>query len=564
MNKVRTAFSKIVESKQHSPIYMMHRYFARRPYNVFSELIKHYTVEGNIVLDPFCGGGVTVVEGLLLKRKVIGVDINPLATFVTEMEVSPLEIDKFWNEYKSLKERVQDTMDYLYKTSCPQCSASPSLFGLDSTSYFSWIEWETGKMLRCKYKCSQGHSGEKKPDRNDLFLAQEIEKDFEKIVNKENLWFPNQPIPSGDKTDSLLQKGYDYFWQLFTKRSLIALSVLNKEIQKIEDSRIERFLLFALSGTLKWASKQSHLRGKVVEGWAMHAYWIYPRSLEINVWETFTKRCKAIIRGKEYIRCLNSYYRKASKFHDLKKNANAIILNRSSDNLPIPDNSIDAVITDPPYGGNVNYGELADYWLVWLNGICPSIMDKTNEAVINTTQGKGLREYEEILYNVFKECHRVLKDGNPFVATFNSKDLVIISSFIKAVVRAGFQLMENGLLYQPPIKAYVTTVHAKEVGAFTGDFIFTFYKESKHKKFVKVGRNHCRGLIDDIVNNYTKKAKTEIQLRKWVYKEIIPLMAEWVKSDGVWISEVAKYAELQIKKQKFENLHFDQARSIAR
>ncbi len=59
----------------------MHRYFARRPWSVFRELIAHYSNPGSIILDPFCGGGVTVVEGLRLGRKVIGVDINPLATF---------------------------------------------------------------------------------------------------------------------------------------------------------------------------------------------------------------------------------------------------------------------------------------------------------------------------------------------------------------------------------------------------------------------------------------------------------------------------------------------------
>jgi DNA modification methylase len=562
--KVKSPFLKFVEAKQHSPAYMMHRYFARRPYNVFSELIKHYTEEGDTILDPFCGGGVTVVEGLLLKRKVIGVDINPLATFVTEMEITPLSRDKFLKELDSLRERVQATMDYLYMTNCPHCSISPTLFGSKFKSYFDWIEWENEKILRCKYRCLQGHSGEKEPDENDFALVQKIERDFEKIIKEKRLCYPQQSIPNGDKTDSLLQKGYDYFEQLFTKRNLIALSVLRKEILRVKDHQIKRFLLFALSGTLKWASKQSHLRGDVVEGWAMHAYWIYPRSLEINVWETFIKRCKAIVRGKEYLYSLNNYYKKASTFDDMNKNANVMILNQSSDTLPLPGNSIDAIITDPPYGGNVNYGELADYWLVWLDGIYPGIMDKSKEAVINTTQGKGLKEYEEILFGVFKECHRVLKNGCPLVATFNSKDLIIISSFVKAVVRAGFQLMDNGLLYQPPIKAYVTTVHAKEVGAFTGDFIFTFYKEHKSKKFRKVDKNYCRESIDKIIGKYANKAKTEIQLRKWVYEESIPLFAEWVKSPGDWINEVARYAELQIKKQRFEDLHFEQARAIAR
>ena len=54
-----------VVAKPHTPVYKMHRYFARRPWSVFRSLIEHYSNPGSIVLDPFCGGG-TVVE---LDRK---------------------------------------------------------------------------------------------------------------------------------------------------------------------------------------------------------------------------------------------------------------------------------------------------------------------------------------------------------------------------------------------------------------------------------------------------------------------------------------------------------------
>ena len=50
-----------VKAEPHTPVYKMHRYFARRPHNVFRHLIEHYTDEGDVILDPFCGGGVTVV-----------------------------------------------------------------------------------------------------------------------------------------------------------------------------------------------------------------------------------------------------------------------------------------------------------------------------------------------------------------------------------------------------------------------------------------------------------------------------------------------------------------------
>lgn len=78
---------KSIKAKGHTPQYRMHRYFARRPYNVFRGLISHYSKKGDIVLDCFCGGGVTVFEGAALERKVVGVDINPLATFITRMQM---------------------------------------------------------------------------------------------------------------------------------------------------------------------------------------------------------------------------------------------------------------------------------------------------------------------------------------------------------------------------------------------------------------------------------------------------------------------------------------------
>ena len=50
-----------VVAKPHTPVYKMHRYFARRPWSVFRALIEHYSNPGSIIIDPFCGG-VTVVE----------------------------------------------------------------------------------------------------------------------------------------------------------------------------------------------------------------------------------------------------------------------------------------------------------------------------------------------------------------------------------------------------------------------------------------------------------------------------------------------------------------------
>ena len=77
-----------LKSEPHTPVYKMHKYFARRPQNVFRALAENYTSKGDVILDVFCGGGVTLFEALSVGRKVIANDINPLASFISRMEVT--------------------------------------------------------------------------------------------------------------------------------------------------------------------------------------------------------------------------------------------------------------------------------------------------------------------------------------------------------------------------------------------------------------------------------------------------------------------------------------------
>ena len=48
--------------------------------------IKSLTKINDLVLDPFMGGGTTLIEALRAERKVVGIDLNPIATFVTKVK----------------------------------------------------------------------------------------------------------------------------------------------------------------------------------------------------------------------------------------------------------------------------------------------------------------------------------------------------------------------------------------------------------------------------------------------------------------------------------------------
>lgn len=517
-------YAKVVEAQAHTPVYKMHRYFARRPWNVFAALIEHYTQPGDVILDPFCGGGVTVVEGLRLGRRVVGVDLNPLATYVTEMEVRPLDLESFRRCYERVEAGVSDRICRFYGTTCATCSADDAVC--------DWIRWKRSEIIEIRYFCQKcGGYRRKRPSREDIALARQLDQEFDDLVGWEGLWYPKVRIPVGDKTESLLKSGLSYYHELFTKRNLLALALLHGEIEKVEERDSRDFLRFAFSSSLKWASKQSHLRGEVVEGWALHAYWIYPESLEINVWNTFARRYEAVLRGKRFgNEAIGEYYVGAESFDDISRGeAACLILPRSSTSLPIPDESVDVVITDPPYGGNVNYGELADYWMVWFG---EQTIPKEDEIVINRTQGKRLSQYESLLAAVFRECWRVLKPGRCMVVTFNSKDLRVIASFVIASGSAGFTLHPDGLVYQPPISAYSTTFHAMQIGALTGDFIFTFVKEGSPTK--EPGRDALASLekkINQVLTRGVANCLTETELRLQAYELLIPFLASHAIGD---------------------------------
>jgi adenine-specific DNA methylase len=521
----------------------MHKYFARRPWNVFSDLIAQCSSEGEIVLDPFCGGGVTVVEALKLRRKAVGVDANPIATYVTSMECKPVKLHELTSAFDELRLRVADELSSLYRTRCSECGGG---------AIADWFEWDerSRQILRVKLDCPLCGSLEQKASRADQALAKKIERNFEKSVGTRKLWFPNTQIPTGDKTGQLLTQGYVSFHELFTKRNLLALATLRKEILKSRNNAARELLLFVLSSSLKWASRQSHMRGKIVEGWAMHAFWIYPRSLEMNEWNVYNRRYQAVYRGKQYSNeHIGSYCKFTDSFADLLDgDATCLVLSGDAADLPIPQNSVDAIVTDPPYGGNVNYAELSDFWNVWVDD--GRTIDKTNEVVINRTQEKSIDEYQKLLELVFAECYRVLKPGRWLVSTFNSKDFRVVTCFVVAASRAGFTFVREGVRYQAPIRAYTTTFHAMQIGAFVGDFIFTFRKEAKQPRIVfeEDEWRKIQATISNLVEENVESGRAEPNLREQAYEILIPFLVKYAVANPVQCRRAADFFELKVRR----------------
>src|SRR6266404_5718783 len=70
------------ERQEDARHYGVHPYFTRRPANVVRAYVERYSEEGDVVLDPFGGTGVTAIESFLLGRRAIQNDLNPFANFI--------------------------------------------------------------------------------------------------------------------------------------------------------------------------------------------------------------------------------------------------------------------------------------------------------------------------------------------------------------------------------------------------------------------------------------------------------------------------------------------------
>jgi len=124
--------------------------------------------------------------------------------------------------------------------------------------------------------------------------------------------------------------------------------------------------------------------------------------------------------------------------------------------LPWPDSAFDAVITDPPYYGNVPYADISDFFYVWLRRtvghlypehFATETTPKKSEAVADATRYGGSQEkarlaYEEMMAQSFREAHRVLKPGGQMTVVYAHKTTLGWSTLVDALRGAGFTVTE--------------------------------------------------------------------------------------------------------------------------
>lgn len=341
-------------------------------------------------------------------------------------------------------------------------------------------------MFAIEYDCPKCGRGFKAPSRSDLEKFLGIKRRFE--ISKDSLLYPKEGVKTSESDKRPVNHGYKYFYQLFNERQLLSLSLLLNGIMQVRDLSTREFLLLAFSASLETNNllcKYETKWDKISATFAIPAYHPTERIAENNVWGgrygrgTFVKSYRKILLAKgvglkgtmdekvKYIP-VNSPYRFTKLAHSyikLKANDSDVLLKcADSEKMTfLPNESVDLVLTDPPYFDNFTYSRLSDFFYVWLkiplSTVYPRFFGKPTsmrrqEIVLDRKTGKSLNNVVKSLSRVFSECNRVMRKDGLLVFTFHHNQLWAWEGLYDSVKTSGFTIVNTIYIRSESITGY--------------------------------------------------------------------------------------------------------------
>lgn len=200
------------------------------------------------------------------------------------------------------------------------------------------------------------------------------------------------------------------------------MSHLWRELHRVEDDDIAGFLAFVFTSLYQRVTKLSEFRFWGGSGNTANFNVPYIFN-EANVFATFERKARTI---QDHLETTAKAYSGRS----------LVRTGPAADLSLLPDDSVDLVFTDPPFGANINYSEMNVLWEAWLG----AFTDATHEAIVNRFQNKDVEAYGRLMLKSMKECYRVLRPGHWLLLVFMNSSQEVWDSLRKSVLGAGFSL----------------------------------------------------------------------------------------------------------------------------
>lgn len=491
----------------HTSMYVWHKYWSRKTWNVVGEYIKTYCPEGGIVFDPFVGSGITAMEALKNGRRAIVCDLNPIATEIIRLTVKPVNEVELYEAFARIEAKVRKRIENLYLTQCRDCGEEFP---------FSCSIWKQNECVEIRYqacpRCGNGCRADCKLTKEDTRLLNKIEP------SRIKEWYPTNKLYYPDGMPFKEKQQYDSVDELFTKRNLKALAMLMETIEEEPKKILRDFLKMGFSSMVHLCSRMNPISEAghftpFSSAWTQHSYW-FPSGpyMEQNVWNKFESAInghQGLLKAKAES---NKFFRNvrmgSSVDQVVSGKADIYIYNGSCLDLmkKMPEDAVNYIFTDPPYDASIQYGELSYMWVSWLKMNGEYLKDiGDNEIIRNERQHKDFNIYHSLLSESFRNMFKVLKPRHYLTLTFHNPTFKVRNATIRAGVFSGFKFekIHHQELARPSAKSLL-----QPFGSAQGDFYLRFEKP----------------LLKDV--SAAPREIDEIRFEKIVVETTIALLAE--------------------------------------
>ncbi|MFP4040012.1 MAG: DNA methyltransferase, partial [Desulfosudaceae bacterium] len=391
-------------------------------------------------------------------------ELSPAATFIAYNYNTPVDVITFEEEAKRILEEVEKECGWMYETvhtdgktkgkinytvwsdifvcrecgqefiywdvavnknkgevkdifDCPGCSFEIAKKNAER-AYESFYDSKTEKVIRIvkqspvliNYSTDKKRY-EKRPDEFDLKTIDAINR------SEIGYSFPTTKIEEGAKTREPITFGATYTHLMYTKRNLWILSSVFSKTENINDRRLSHYL------KVWFTSSQTRLH-RMNRYAAKHQRHVGPLANTLYISSTPAE--------------ISPFYFLSLK---IKENSLSITNKKQSvtqtgdaANVIMPENSIDYIFIDPPFGQNIMYSDLNILWESWLSV-------KTNpkpEAIENKYQKKDLNNYRQLMLLAFINAFKALKPGHWITVEFSNTKAAVWNSIQSALTDAGF------------------------------------------------------------------------------------------------------------------------------
>lgn len=483
-------------------LYKAHAYHTKVPHLAIVPSILHYTEPGDLVLDGFSGSGMTGVAAQYCgvappsyrheiesewkkagrrppiwgPRRALLSDLSPAATFMASNYNTPFDADGLLKAGRKVLSDLEDEIGWMYETLhsdgktkgrieytvwsevfiCPSCSAENIFLTADKVEYDGQrdrlkcsacgaearkeemdlaresiidsgeLSWRPKRVPVFIFYKVGGQPYQKKPDADDMdtlrrIAAMDLPSDFPKNQFRSSKTFNEGRMRTTNTKNTQ---------STFLPRAAQAMSALWRLANAAGDSRLRSNILYCIEQAIISMSVFNRYRPTGYSQFGQHltgVFYVGSQHAECSPWY--------ILQGK--------IQRVAKAFSEFRvKSSNAIVSTGSSTTIPCPDNSVDYVFVDPPFGFNIFYADLNRIVEAWHRVI--GAVD--NEAVIDDYAEKGLIQYQHMVRHCFSEFFRVLKPGRWITLVFSNSQASVWNAIQIALQQSGFVVAEVSTL----------------------------------------------------------------------------------------------------------------------